>query len=189
MITATWTDTVVAVSTAAGTIGILGALIFAALQTRALRHQLSLSNAQNKRATSLEQAALDIQLMERIIEVDHVFIEHPDLREYFFEDTKTPSTNPDRARVLAVADLIMDVADSVASVRRHGHMLDEDYEAWKGALHNYFAHSPAMRDLWPEIGHHYGPGTSDVLFEAADSPPSGEPRLGSEDARPVKVSP
>lgn len=187
MITATWTDTVVAVSTAAGTIGILGALIFAALQTRALRHQLSLSNTQNARATSLEQAALDIQLMERIIEVDHVFIEHPDLREYFFEGRRTPSTNPDRARVLAVADLIMDVADSVASVRRHGHMLDEDYEAWKGALHGYFAESPAMRDLWPETGHHYGPGTSDVLFEAADTPPSSEPRPGPDDARPVKA--
>jgi hypothetical protein len=173
MITATWTDTVVAVSTVAGTIAIFGALIFAALQTRALQHQLTLSNKENERASSLEQASLDIQLMERIIEVDHVFIEHPEMREYFFEGTETPATNPKRAKVLAVADLIMDVADSVASARRHGHMLDEDYEAWKSALRSYFADSPAMQDLWPKTGPHYGPGTADVLFDAA-APPSDE---------------
>jgi hypothetical protein len=159
-----WTDTLVAVSTAAGTIGILGALIFAALQTRALKHQLALSNAQNERAASLEQASLDIQLI-RIMEVDHVFINWPELRQYFFDGTPTPTTQPERARVLSVADLITDVADSVSSAHRHGHMLEEDYLAWKNALHNYFGNSPAMQELWPEIGEFYGPGTEALLFD------------------------
>ncbi len=164
-----WTDTLLAVSTAAGTLGILGALIFAALQTRALRKQLSLANVQNERATSLEQASLDIQLMERIMDVDHVFIDRPELRKYFFEGAPTPLTDPERARVLAVADLIMDVADAAASARRHGHMLDEDYQAWKHALHNYFHNSPAMRELWPETGQFYGPGTSEPLIDVNDT--------------------
>lgn len=164
-----WTDTLMAVSTAVGTVGILGALLFAALQTRALREQLALANVQNERVASLEQASLDIQLMERVMDVDHVFIERPGLREYFFDGTDTPSGSLERARVFAVADLITDLADAVASARRHGHMRDEDYDAWRNALRNYFENSPAMQELWPEIGEYYGPGTSDLLFSVDQS--------------------
>jgi len=105
------------------------------------------------------------------MEVDRVFINRPELREYFYEGSPTPSTEPERARVLAVADLIMDVADSVASARRHGHMLDEDYQAWRNALHTYYEYSPAMRDLWPRTGPCYGPGTSDLLFDSDSAQP------------------
>lgn len=174
VIAAISTDSVVVACTVAGTAGVLGALVFSGLQTLWLRKQLALANEQNRRMTSLEQASLDLQLMECIMEVDRVFIEWPGMREFFFEGSPTPLENPDRARVLAVADLLMDVADSVASARRHGHMLDEDYEAWKGALRNYFSNSPAMRDLWPELGHCYGPGTAELLGVSIPKAPFGE---------------
>lgn len=163
VIAAISSESVVAACTVVGTAGVLGALVFSGLQTRWLRKQLMLANEQNQRTTSLEQASLDLQLMECIMEVDRVFIEWPEMHEFFFEDSPTPLENPDRARVLAIADLLLDVTDSVASARRHGHMLDEDYEAWRGALRNYFANSPAMRDLWPEFGYCYGPGTAELL--------------------------
>ena len=50
----------------------------------------------------------------------------------------------ERARVMATAELIVDLADTVASMVRHGQLDDKDVAAWRNALQGY-GRSPAVR--------------------------------------------
>jgi hypothetical protein len=69
--------------------------------------------------------------------LDRVFIDLPELRPYFYDGREVPDDEPMRARVMATAELIVDLADSVSSMICHGQLDHSDQKAWEVALRLY----------------------------------------------------
>jgi hypothetical protein len=69
--------------------------------------------------------------------LDRVFIDLPELRPYFYDGREVPDDEPMRARVMATAELIVDLADSVSSMMGHGQLDPSDQKAWEVALRSY----------------------------------------------------
>lgn len=137
------------VSTVTGTVGsgaVVLALLYSSRQTKVLQGQLDLQVEQAERMLASQRASNDLALMTQVMGLDRLFIEQPDLREYFYEDRPIPDAPHDRARVESAAELIVDLADSVAGMIRLGQLDPEDVEAWTIAL-RWYGRSPAVRKI------------------------------------------
>jgi hypothetical protein len=122
------------------------ALIYSAKQTRTLKAQFKLENAQAEQAWTTQRATNDLRLMEYIMSLDRLFIDRPGLRPYFYDGLAVPSDSTIRARVLATAELIVDLADSVVNMMRLKQLDQANQAAWETALRLY-GRSPAVRLL------------------------------------------
>jgi hypothetical protein len=120
------------------------ALIYSARQTRTLKAQFELENAQAKQTLTTRRATNDLRLMEYIMSLDRLFIGMPDLRPYFYDGLPVPDEPTLRGRVLATAEFIVDLADSVANMMRLKQLDDANHAAWATAL-QWYDRSPAVR--------------------------------------------
>ncbi len=84
--------------------------------------------------------------------LDRLFVDIPELRPYFYNDQDVPADEPMRAQVLATAELIVDLADSVSSMMRHSQLDLSDQAAWAEALAVY-GRSPAVRLIIEDDGY------------------------------------
>jgi hypothetical protein len=84
--------------------------------------------------------------MGHVLALDRLFIDSPELRPYFYEEAPLPLEEPARSRVLATGELIVDLADSVASMVRHGQLSPEATNAWAAALGGW-GRSPAVQEI------------------------------------------
>jgi hypothetical protein len=156
-------DWIQACASLVAAISVPAALVYAAAQTRALREQLKLQTHEQVRSTDAQHAALDMRLLERMLDIDRFFIEHSELRAYVQEGADSPETEPLRAQVDGSAEMIIDFADLVAATGRHNQLSRSDYESWGDFLQWYFRQSPAIRDRWRMMGAMYPPGTRELL--------------------------
>jgi hypothetical protein len=106
-----------------------------------------------------------------MMEATRIFVERPELRPFFFDDVDLPAAGETRDRVLAVAELYLDLAEGVASAKRHGQLTGGDYEAWRREFHDYFERSPAVRQLWTGNRATYLPETADLFPVSSGSGP------------------
>lgn len=113
------------------------ALVYSSREVRVLREQLVLDSQQAKEGLVTQRAANDLKLMGYTMAIDRLFVEFPELRTYFYEDAEVPLEEPLRSQVLSTAELIVDLADSVTSMIRHGQLETADQEAWAAALLSY----------------------------------------------------
>lgn len=116
-------------------------------------------------------AAIYQRLFDLQLGFDRIFIERPELRPYFYDNRPLPRRRKLRNTVLSVAELMLDVADVVGNQRKHGQLLEADYEWWAFAFRAYFASSPAIRVLWREWQHLYPPETHDLFAADATTRP------------------
>lgn len=120
------------------------ALIYSARQLRIVRDQFSLDNELARRSLEAQYAANDMVLMSRVIELDRLFVDRPDLRPYFYSGKEMPKYGPPRESVIATAELIVDIAETVSSMIRHQQLGDDDQGAWAAAIADWGL-SPAVR--------------------------------------------
>ena len=139
-----WVDITSVVASGVGSAALAAALIYSVQQVKTLREQLTLESDQAERALVAQQASNDLKLMEHAMAVDRLFIEFPELRQYIYDDNGLPDEEPLRARILATAELIVDLTDSVANMIRFGELDSEDQEAWAIAL-GFYGRSPIVR--------------------------------------------
>jgi hypothetical protein len=137
-------DVVSIATSALGSVAIAGALFYSARQTKALQDQLVLDREQAERALVAHRANNDLQLMTHAMALDRLFVELPELRPYFYDGEPIPDGDPERGRVISAAELIVDLADTVASMQRHGQLDPEDEAAWAIAM-EWYGRSPAVR--------------------------------------------
>jgi hypothetical protein len=127
-----------------GSAAVTVALLYSARQTRTLKAQFELDNDQAERSLTTQRAGNDLKLMELVMALDRLFIEEPGLRQYFYDGREIPDDELTRTRVIATAEYIIDLADSVANMIRLEQLDLEDQEAWAIAL-KWYGRSPAVR--------------------------------------------
>lgn len=85
---------------------LVGSLLVLARQTRESVHQSQVAN-------ELAAVRAKVEGFGVVDGVIAVFVDRPELREYFYEGVELPEDSTSRARVLAVAELMADALQSV----------------------------------------------------------------------------
>jgi hypothetical protein len=127
--------------------------------------QVRLANAQVEAAKEQTQLQRTQSVMDQMLELDKLFIEHPDLRPYFYEgqeirqgdqdelnggqevkgERETPVAFKKRyQRVLAIADFQLDFFDLFLNQSESLILSQEDKENWLSYITDSFAKSPVM---------------------------------------------
>lgn len=143
------------------------ALLYSSREVRVLREQLKLDADQAAQGLVAQRAANDLELMGYTMAIDRLFVEFPELRRYFYEEVEPPVEEPLRSQVISAAELIIDLADSVINMIRHGQLDSADQDAWSAALISY-GRSPAVQMLVEE---YEGKGIwRDATFDSLKQP-------------------
>jgi hypothetical protein len=83
----------------------------------------------------------------QMADVARFFVDHVELRPYFYDGRALPASDPERDRVLAVAELYVNLMDDVVTqapvLKRAG--IAADWEAYFRAVYDT---SPALREFW-----------------------------------------
>lgn len=110
----------------AGFLGLVVSIRYLIAQTR----QVALQSQSSARA--LESNTFDASAHATFM-IDSIFIQHPELRRYFYNAEDQMPTQPERDRVFAVAELMLDYFDYVLLQQRRSPVLhphnfwSEDY--------------------------------------------------------------
>jgi hypothetical protein len=163
-----------------GGAGVIAAVVFAALQTGALRRQLESRREEQALGTRVAQAALELRLLQVVIDIDQIFIESAWLRPYFYSDEEIPVASHTAAIVISVAETIIDFAEMVSGQHRYDQITEANYENWRRFLRAYYDTSPAIRHCWAYFGAWYSSDTHELLV--GNSTKQGDasvvPRIG-----------
>lgn len=131
---------------AVGSGAVVAAVLYASQQSRVLQGQLELESDEAAKALHTQCAANDLVLMGYVMALDRLFIDSPELRPYFHEQLPVPDDEPARSRVLATGEMIVDLADAVASMIRHEQLTAEATVAWAAAIGGW-GRSPAVQEV------------------------------------------
>ena len=141
-----WVSMVSVVFSGIGSAAVALALFYSSREVKELRAQLEFSQKQAQDLLVAQRAANDLKLMSHAMALDRLFIDHPELRPHIYDGREIPDEEPKRSSVLATAELVVDLADSVASMIRHGQLHPSDEKAWEAAL-RFWGRSPAVRSM------------------------------------------
>jgi hypothetical protein len=140
------------VTAIAGLIGLIVSLCFVAWQTRAVARQTAISNA------IAGVSALNT-VLSSLREVYMVFIDHPELRPYFYGGREMPRSRRLRRQVSTIAEMLADVLES-GLLQYRLVPASESFEIWENYCRYMLARSPALHALarkypewWPELNH------------------------------------
>jgi len=93
-----------------------------------------------------------------------VFLEHPLIRPYFYEDLPVPGNNEEmRHRVLAAAEFVLDVFECIWDHKAQ--FSKRDRVAWQEWIVGVFETSPAVRGLYRNNAGWY-PTLSELVSDA-----------------------
>jgi hypothetical protein len=144
-----------------GLILALVAAIIALWQGRLLRKQIET----DQRTT---QTDLYFRVANSFRDLDLFFVDHPELRPFFYQNKKLPRSGRKRAQLSAAAEMVVDLAESVIACGPGLGALAVDW-------HKYFAflyrNSEALRKYWKEYSYYY----PDAVREAFQAPVQGIP--------------
>ena len=129
-----------------GSIGVIASLWLINRQTGVFSRQLM---------ESVTQSLTDYSL-----EISRLFLQHPDLRPYFFEGQTIDASHPDYLRAEAVAEVILDIFWTMGSQvqRIQGARLNRNAGAqWEIYVGDCFAASPILTSFLTKRKDWYGP--------------------------------
>jgi hypothetical protein len=168
------TDVPLDIVTGIGSCAVAAALGYAAVQTRTVREQLKLARHQAENALTTHHAANDLALMTHILSLDRLFVEHPELRKYFYERVPVPTEEPMRSRVLSTAELVIDTAEAVTNLIRLKQLTPQDEAIWTAAL-EFYGRSPAVREAFEGLNACWRAETRAFLFGVQDKSEESNP--------------
>ena len=99
------------ITTIAGLVGLIMSLILLAWQTRAVARQTEISNA-------IARASVISNSSSSFRQVILLFVEYPELRQYFYESKHLPAHSHKRERILSVAEILGDILEDGLVVNR-----------------------------------------------------------------------
>lgn len=130
------------------------ALVFVSVQASNVKKQIRALNA-----------SLDLQsysaINTQLAEIDNLFIDHPDLRPYFFEGAPWPSEEkPEnltlRRKLTSVAEKKLDFIDFWFMSARHLDLQRSDMVSWRNYFLGSFQNSPILCDVLKDEKEAYG---------------------------------
>ena len=95
-----------------------------------------------------------------VLDADHLFLEHPDLRAFFYDGKEVPGDEFSRQLVLAAAEFYLDILEAIWDHRAE--FARSDIDAWREWIHDLLEYSPAMRLIYNGSRDWY-PSISDLL--------------------------
>jgi hypothetical protein len=123
-------------------------LVAVFFQLRQIHSDIALSKANVEVANKSLQISADSNSFSSLLDVDKVFIEHPELHDYLYPDPHRPQpdykllTGNDHARLDAVVDLYLDFIDytptSTSAAKNNS-------DSWKAFFTSLFKNSPVLR--------------------------------------------
>jgi hypothetical protein len=109
-----------------------------------------------------EQRSLETQtswtMYETSIGVLNVFVEHPELRPYFYDGVPLPTTDskdlgPTRSQVLAVAEVVADHLENIVNSGEDGAIDENTYYVWVKYMYLLGLRSPTMQAFLSDKPH------------------------------------
>lgn len=119
-------------------------------------------------SASLESTAYQT-ITNQELDLDKMFVDHPELRSYFFEGKDTTPDDPNYTRVQAVADFELDVFDSFYSQAPHVPDItpgNPAWTAWDTYIKDSFANSSALCRRLDSVQRWYTPSFIAIAAEA-----------------------
>jgi hypothetical protein len=98
--------------------------------------------------------------------VQRYFLDHPECRQYFYNGKFIDSSDPEYARVVALAELWLHAVHNLTVHRRY--MVEYPWHVWEQSLRDVYSRSPILQHFLQEHRHWY---TSDVHNMLIGSPP------------------
>jgi hypothetical protein len=94
------------------------------------------------------------ELYDQNADVRKIFLEHPDLRPFFFEGRKIPSTHEKFAIAVTIAELFLNYLEQLTSKSKNLPVSQAWHEEF---LKNIFESSPLMREILDQRPERYAP--------------------------------
>jgi hypothetical protein len=133
-----------------GLIGAIASVGLLAWQTRAVADQAKISNR-------IAQASIISNSSNNLREFFLIFIEHPELRPYFYESKKPPSWGVKRTRLIVLAEMLGDIFED-GLVAHHLVPTIRSYDDWVKYCSTVLAASPILKETmelhpgwWPRL--------------------------------------
>lgn len=147
-----------------------GAAVFGlpavAISVLLLTRQTKAEAAATERRAIAEEATVYHSLIQLNFAIDQLFIERPELRPYYYNNTAIRPGDAEYGRVMSIAEMMVDFMDAVvAQKNRLGDDLAYSYLAYFADL---FRLSPALRQYWIDCGHWYPERLRGVLAQVID---------------------
>lgn len=96
--------------------------------------------------TRSTRASVYQTVAEQMMSIDRLFVEHPELRPYFYGSKPSPSEELDRERVAATCELFLDFMDNVVGQTRH--IPEYLTGPWQEYFQSIASTSPSLREFW-----------------------------------------
>jgi hypothetical protein len=149
------------VVSAAGFLALVVSIRYLIEQTR----QVALQSQGSARA--LESNTFDASAVATFM-VNSIFIEHPDLRKYFYDGEEQIQNESDRDRVLAIAELMLDYFDYVLLQQRRSPIL-HPHNFWSEEyLIDSFSASPILCEYLRQKMNWYSNDLAAVMHQGID---------------------
>ena len=87
----------------------------------------------------------------QMADMDRYLLEHLDLRPYFFDGKEPPRAEDEHSRVLAVAEMYVNLMDNVLTQCPALNRVDIAAD-WEAYFRGVYETSPALRDFWAAHG-------------------------------------
>ncbi|CAA6603745.1 hypothetical protein MTBLM1_120052 [Rhodospirillaceae bacterium LM-1] len=118
-----------------------------------------------------ERVSLETQTAWQVyglsLNIQTLFIDNPELRPYFHDEAPMPVAEPERSKVLAMAEIICDHLESLVLSKE---AMDIDVmNVWVPYMHGLYRKSPAIRDFLrhENEGYRYAKEFTDIISSAA----------------------
>ena len=84
-----------------------------------------------------------------------LFVDKPQFRRYFFEAVPVPPDDPNAEAVYALADVRLDLMDSILANMDARDWSEEETAGWRSTFRDAFAMSPVLCDMISRTSAHY----------------------------------
>ena len=150
----TTSDKIQAIIAAISALGFLGLIV-----------SVLILNNQTNQATKATFATVYQGIAAQMQDLDKLFIEMPDLRPYIYRGKPLPDDERERDKVLATAELLVDLADHFIA---QSPLLPQHHQrGWVEYFGDMYRTSPAIRHYWSECGEWYCSDLQELYAAAA----------------------
>ena len=127
-----------------------------------LRKQTSELTVQTRVASHAARASIYQSIAEQMISIDHIFLEYPDLKPYFYNGLIVLPEHTDHSRIMTIAEMVIDFMDN-ALVQSQS-MPEYPWEnTWFRYFRSLLGSSPVLRMYWIENREWYSNDLKNIL--------------------------
>jgi hypothetical protein len=127
-----------------------------------LRQQVTEATVQTAKVSASLKSSVYSGITEATLTVDRLFIDHPELRPYFYSEKLVSENDTDYHKVLAAAEYILDFFSAIVMQAKHFPEIWPRLE-WEEYMVDMFARSPALCDYLKSVSNWYVGDSSDIM--------------------------